>query len=232
MGSASFAEDLVAAPVDQWAGFYVGAHGGYGVANRNGCGDIGVSILDWSIWTPDEIDSCDGVDEVLTYDYNQSGVLLGLQAGYNWTPAENFLAGVEVSLSGGGLSGELDGVFGGVGTWEGLATATAKAGFTHDRFLVYGEAGFGFAKVDFEGDLNCQFDAYHGAAVAGGGVSFKITDDASIDLKYNHVWLGAAQASCTSQIWDNSDFLTVPTEIRAQGSMDVVKLGLNFQIGN
>lgn len=233
LAPAPVVEDLVAAPADHWSGFYVGAHAGYGWGNRNGCGDLGISLLNFALIPVFPIESCDAAPDEFTYDYDQAGGLYGVQAGYNWMATENFLVGAEFSASLADITGEFDGVFGGVGTWDGLATATAKAGFTMDRVLVYGEAGLGLAGSSYEGDLGCNFEMNHAGPVAGAGVSFKVTDSVSIDLKYQHIWLGADQAACNStNTVINPAFLEIPTELRTEGSLDVVKLGLNFQLGN
>ncbi len=233
MTPAPVVEDLVAAPAAQWSGFYVGAHAGYGWGNRNGCGDIGISLLNFNLIPVFPIESCDAAPDEFTYDYDQAGGLVGFQAGYNWMATETFLVGAEFSASIANITGELDGLFGGVGTWDGLATATAKAGFTFDSILVYGEAGLGFAGSSFEGDLGCNFEMNHVGPLAGAGVSVKVTDSMSLDLKYQHIWLGADQAQCNSTATAiDPAFLAIPTELRTEGSLDVVKLGLNFQLGN
>jgi len=230
----ALAEDLKPAKVDNWSGFYAGIHGGHAKANRTGCGDIGFNLLTLElIPAPDPIDSCDAAPDDFAYDYDQAGGLVGIQAGYNWTLAEQFLIGAELSASAGKVDGELNGLFGGVGTWHDLFTATAKAGFIADKALFYGEGGFAMSDASFEGDLGCDFDATHTGPVAGAGVSFALNDQVSLDFKYNHVWLGAQQSSCNSTATlVDPDFVNVPTQLRTDGSMDVVKVGLNFRIGN
>lgn len=234
-GVAVAAEDLKPAPAYQWAGLYAGVHLGLAHANRNGCGDIGVEIpiLDWQLWTPNPIDSCDGAPPEMAFDYNQSGHLAGIQGGYNWALSDNFLVGVEVAASAANLRGDLDGVFGGVGGWNGVLTATAKAGLAQGRWMVYGEAGFGSAHASYEGDLGCNFTSKHSGPVAGAGISYMITDRTSIDLKYQHLWLGPQQSWCVSTPFEIlEEWFVIPTETRAQGHMDIFKIGLNFQLGN
>lgn len=238
-----------AGPKDQWSGAYIGAHVGYGQANRNGCGDLGVivnvlpdinqNLTIPVIDPPDPITSCDTAPPDATFDYNQSGYLFGLQAGYNWMPSEMFLIGLEGSFSTTNMTGDLtdsNSPFQGTATWNSFLTATAKVGVAADKFLVYGEGGVALANAQFDGPLGCSFTMNHVGPVAGAGVSFKINDSASIDLKYNHIWLQPAQASCTSTFdsnFGNIDLFNVnfPTQIWTQGSVDVVKLGLNFKLG-
>jgi opacity protein-like surface antigen len=225
------AKDLEgAAPVvAQWTGPFVGIHGGWGQANRNGCFDFGVDIFSFTLLpAPDPIQSCDNAKEPLTFDYNQSGGLFGFQAGYNWQAAQNFILGVEFSASATGMTGMLDGALGGEGRWNSLVTATAKAGVTTGAWLWYVEGGYAVANASFMGDLGCDFDMTHSGPVVGAGVGVKLSQHVSLDLKYNHIWLDAQQAQCTSGVLC---FIDIPTQIRTQGSMDIVKLGLNFHLG-
>lgn len=238
-----------AGPVDQWSGFYVGAHVGYGKADRNGCGDLGANIDAFGyvislIQDPVAITSCDIPNQQypgLTYDYTQQGYLLGLQGGYNWLPAENFLIGLEGSFSVTNMTGDLTNggdsmasPFGGTGTWNSLAMATAKAGVAAGNFLIYGEGGYALSTSSFTGNIGCDFTMTHTGPVAGAGVSFKVSDQASIDIKYDHVWANAAQATCNSVLLDAVDhnlIVNVPTSLLTQGSADIVKVGVNFKLG-
>lgn len=246
--SPAMAKDLKPAmpetAADMWGGPFIGIHGGYGQGNRNGCGDIGL-IVDPDdinfpvIDPPDPLTTCEGASSDLTFDYDQSGGLFGVQGGYNWTLSEMFLVGVELDASITAMSGEIDpnSVFGGTGTWNNLVTATAKAGFTAGSFLVYTEGGVAAANASFDGNAGCQANSTHFGPVAGAGVSFKVSQQASIDLKYDHIWLGQAQSGCTSSLTVpfqnvNYDFADVPTQLLTQGTVDVVKIGLNFQLGH
>jgi hypothetical protein len=69
----------------------------------------------------------------------------------------------------------------------------------------------------------------HTGPVAGAGIGVKLTERTSLDLKYDHVWLDAQNAHCTSSIF--CGVINVPTQIRTQGSLDIVKVGLNFRLG-
>lgn len=235
-GTPVAAKDLTPA-TPSWAGGFVGIHGGYGQADRNGCGDLGYDLVLGVFqdnFIPDAITSCDNAPPDLTFDYTQSGGLFGVQGGYNWTPSEMFLVGVELDASLTSMSGDLDpnSPFGGTATWSSLVTATAKAGITAGKFLIYGEGGVAMANVTFKNPLGCDFTMDHTGPVAGVGVSFKLNDQASIDLKYDHIWLGAQQASCTSHLVDINNFhFDAPMTLLTQGTADVVKIGLNFQLG-
>lgn len=231
------AKDLEgAAPVlGQWAGAYVGIHGGYAQGNRNGCFDLGFDILNFPVVDePLPIESCDGAPDGFTFDYpqDQDGGLVGVQAGYNWQASQSFLLGVEVSASATGLNGWLNGnALGGQGRWNNILAATVKAGVTKDKWLLYVEGGFAAANADFMGDVGCDFNVTHTGPVAGAGIGVKLSERVSLDLKYDHIWLNGQQSSCNPYLID-PNLIHFPTQIRSEGSLDVVKLGLNFHLGN
>jgi opacity protein-like surface antigen len=225
-----------AAPVlQQWAGAYVGIHGGYAKGNRNGCFDLGFDFLGYTVIDePPPITSCDGAMDPFTFDYPQDeqGGIAGIQLGYNWQAASNFLVGVELSASATGLSGWLDdSALSGLGQWNSIVAATAKAGFTQGKWLIYGEGGVAMANASFMSDLGCDFNVTHTGPIAGVGVSMKLSERVSLDLKYDHIWLNPTQSSCSPYLI-NPSLVKFPTQIRSQGSLDVVKLGLNFALGS
>lgn len=227
------AKDLAPASMYSWSGWYAGFHGGYGKANRNGCFDLGFEILGYTVIDePQPITSCDGADPNFTFDYpqDQQGGLVGVQLGYNWEAAQHFLLGVEVSASATSMQGFLnDSVLSGLGQWNGILAATAKAGVTQGKWLFYAEGGVASAQASFLSDLQCDFNVTHTGPIAGAGVSVKLTQRVSLDLKYDHIWLNPQQSSCTP-LPSLVDLVKFPTQIRSQGSMDVVKLGLNIAL--
>jgi len=240
LASPAFAKDLTPVGTNGWGGAFVGIQGGYAKENRTGCGDFGANINVGGFVVnvlpdPGPIDSCAGAGS-LTYNYDQSGELFGVDVGYNWTPSELFLVGLQLDASLSNITGEIDpnNPFGGTATVNSLVTATAKAGLTTGRFLLYGEAGAALENVKFDGNAQCDFSMGHTGPVAGVGVSYKLSDVASLDVKYDHIWLGAQDSSCTSQLL-NIDTppisVNVPTELRTEGAADVIKVGLNFALG-
>ena len=110
---------------------------------------------------------------------------------------------------------------GGTGTYNWLATGTAKLGYAFDRFAVYGEAGVAIAGIDFEGNLGCDTSENHAGGVVGVGGSYQFTDNLSAFAEYNHVWLPTIGTTCQT-------FGFLPTAIEATGSLDIVKVGLNY----
>jgi hypothetical protein len=211
---------LAPAPAYSWAGFYVGIHAGYASADRSGCFDFASTTVD-----------CGTGDFDDTFSYRQSGLLVGVQGGYNWMFSPNWLVGVEVDASTASIRGTLAAtpVFGtlggGVGTWNWLATATAKIGWVTGPWLLYAKAGYALADFDFAGNSGCNFSSSHSGPVAGLGIARKISPRASVNLEYTHLWLGTNKQPCLA-------FGVTPTAVETRADMDVIKLGINFQLGD
>lgn len=206
---------LAPAPAYTWNGLYLGVHAGYAWANRSGCFDFASTT----------VNCVNDFDD--TFNYGQSGWVAGAQLGYNWVFSPNWLLGVEVDLSGAEIRGTLAntpvfGVLGGgAGNWNLLSTVTAKIGWINGPWLLFAEAGYAFGEFDFRGNTACNFHSSHRGPVAGLGVAMKISPNASVSLKYDHIWFDTNQVSCLS-------FGFIPTRVETRSGMDVIKLGLNL----
>ncbi len=143
---------LAPAPAYSWTGFYAGVHAGHAWADRSGCFDFASTTVD-----------CGTGDFDDTFSYQQSGWLAGAQGGYNWMFSPNWLIGVEVDASTASIRGTLAatpvfGAFGGgVGTWNWLASATAKIGWVTGPWLLYAKGGYALGEFEFSGKLGLQF---------------------------------------------------------------------------
>jgi outer membrane immunogenic protein len=161
IGQAS-AADLARAPaykapppppaVQNWTGFYIGAHVGGGVTD----GDLRADYLSL---TPPVVF---GVDPTLAHT-SASGFLGGVQAGYNWQFAPNWVVGVEGDFSWTGM----DSTFTTFGTFTSgapnttqpttwtrdlnwLASARARLGFlVTPSLLLYGTGGGAWGNFDY-----------------------------------------------------------------------------------
>jgi opacity protein-like surface antigen len=122
------------------------------------------------------------------------------------------------------IAGTLTGPAAGVGTWTSMGTATAKAGIAGSRWMAYVEGGYAIANMNFVGTTGCNFNMTHTGPVAGVGIGMKLSQKVSLDLKYDHAWLGAQDIGCTS-------FGFAATQVRTTANMDIVKLGLNYNFG-
>jgi len=230
------------ATADSWSGFYAGVNGGYGWGNRTGCWDFAFNLPPY--FTTDPITSCNGAPTSpvnYTFNYNQRGGLAGGQAGYNWTK-DMLLFGIEASADWANVSGRFDQSLinfddghghtysllniGGVGTWNSIVDLTAKVGVAHPKWMAFAEGGWALANFSFKGDSGCDFNMTNSGLVAGAGIGVKLGKHWSVEVKYDHAWLAAQNASCTVDAFGG-----VPLKILTQGGIDTVKVALNYRFG-
>lgn len=204
----------MAATVTNWDGFYAGIHGGGARSNRTGCWDAFDTTVD-----------CGAGDFDEEFNYDQMGLLLGAQAGFNFSLNENFVLGVEVAGSWANITGELlpGDIAGGTGTYNWLATGTARAGFTFDRVLLYAEGGVALAGFNFESNNGCDFQQTHTGVVGGLGAEFQVADNVSIFGEWNRIWIPTSRVICPT-----FGFGFLPTAVENSGTLDVFKVGANM----
>ena len=143
-----------------------------------------------------------------------SGVIGGVQAGYNWEFPNNFLLGFETDFDGAAIrgkvtanaAGEIGGGPFGVAAQLGsrinyIGTVRARGGYAWDRFLVYGTGGFAYGQVN--STVSASIAAGGGAVAistsqnngrtgwtAGGGFEYAITKNLTVKTEYLYVDLG------------------------------------------
>jgi opacity protein-like surface antigen len=150
-----------------WSGFYAGVHAGYGWSRSAGKAD--------PLPSPQDV----GLDPN-ALDLHSKGALGGLQAGYNWQFAPNWVAGIEADISWSGIRGrQTDAVFvfGGAGVcawcspvsfdrkWDYLGTFRGRLGYTQGHWLAYATGGFAFGSTTVDASLTANSFAL--AASAG-----------------------------------------------------------------
>jgi outer membrane immunogenic protein len=144
------------APAPSWTGFYVGANVGYGWGDR----DVTYRGND-PLTTP-------GVFPLgfPPTSFDASGVVGGVQLGYNWQFNRNWLVGVETDFSGSGVDGSGSSLGSGSGIGNGafvmnadehvkwFGTVRARLGYLPtDNLLVYATGGFAYGKVERTANL-------------------------------------------------------------------------------
>jgi outer membrane immunogenic protein len=163
------------APTWNWTGFYIGAHGGWGWAERD---------WDGTFFSSEEID-----DEF--FEYDMDGALAGAQIGAQFQ-AGHFVLGVEGDVSVTSIRDDLE-EFGGLVDvavdMDWFATARARLGVAFNRFMIYGTGGVAGARVNT--DLNLigglfsePESAEHFGWTAGGGIEGMVNDHVSAKLEY------------------------------------------------
>jgi outer membrane immunogenic protein len=221
-----------AAPVyNDWTGFYLGVHGGYG----------------WGKGTPDDASAIAELTDSPFHNPKPKGGVFGGHAGYNWQTGR-FVGGLEVDYSfaklketqsfsyqypvdcddnnencsydtnSRTLSSKVDA----------LASARARAGFlVSDSLLAYGTAGIGWARsqasATFTNCLQCDTETFTAKSnnfgwVAGGGLEYKLTQNILLRGEYLHYDFGSVGYA----------FESGPT-VNAKLTVDVARGGLSFK---
>jgi len=185
--STSFAADMPAkaprayAPVWNWTGLYIGAHGGYGWADLSINGLTGTTSLD--------------------------GWFGGGQIGYNWqAPGSNWVLGLEADISGGDISQTASATGGGVTVsettkLESFGSVRGRIGYAFDRSLAYFTGGWAWGNGNFS--VSAAIPALGVAAAAsssqthtgwvlGGGLEMAINQNWTWGIEYQHVSFDSA----------------------------------------
>lgn len=211
----------VVAPAYNWTGFYIGAHVGGGW-----------SSADWA-------HTHDG--ESHTGSFDGDGFLGGVQAGFNYQFAPNWLIGVEGQFSWTGIKG--DGAFTHGGephtvssdiNW--VATLGPRLGYVYGPGFIYVKGGVAWADIDY-GHTHLTPQVLHvfdgnktrtGWFVGAGiehslwsqwswKVEYNFIDLGSADVTLNHV--GGAGGCCSSVVFNFNE------------QIHIVKAGINFRFG-
>jgi outer membrane immunogenic protein len=146
-GAADLAPVYTKAPpmfISDWAGFYLGVHGGYG-------------------WGDSKLELDD-------FPFNQKGGLFGGHAGYNWQYG-SVVTGLEIDFDGANIKDTFEGEI--TAKTSALASARARLGYTlWPNLLAYGTAGAAWAHTNIsEGSSVSAVNQF--GWVAGAGLEYK-----------------------------------------------------------
>ncbi len=223
IGSPSLAADLgvrgprvAAIPVFTWTGCYVGTHVGGG----------------WA----DETITAPAIVPGVSVTGHTAGVLGGGQVGCNLQFAPNWVIGIEGEGSAADIKGDTNQTILGItGTasakTDWIASATARLGYTWDRWLIYGKGGAAWAHNKYT--LSIPVFPEHETAsdtrtgwTAGGGVEWAFWSNWSMKAEYNYYDFG------TSSVTLVGTFAGVPIEvpgIEIRQRISVGKFGVNYR---
>ena len=193
-----------------WAGFYVGANIGVASARTN-------------------ISSANYFGGNL--DSNTTGVIGGLQAGYNWQ-FNSLVVGVEADISAASLNratpsplGFAGDVFN--GNMTALGTVRGRIGWAFDRILVYGTGGVAFANLKdqynapgFPFPFAATATSFATGWTAGGGVEYALSGPWTVRVEYLHVGFSRSATDTTSGFGYNFAF---------KDSVDIGRVGINYK---
>ncbi|MBI3705307.1 MAG: porin family protein [Rhizobiales bacterium] len=179
------------AAADNWSGFYVGGHLGYGwsaanwtnVENSQGVGGFGDSV------PPD------------SFNHRLSGVIGGGQIGFNYQRGA-WVFGLEALLAGSSIKGDHASTFGAADDQltariDTLVLGTGRLGYAWDRLLAYGKAGVAAARIRASVSDAVGPNTGSGSDAAwqyrptfGLGLEYGITANVSVAVEYNYIRLG------------------------------------------
>jgi opacity protein-like surface antigen len=158
-----------------WTGFYVGAHFGGAFSSED------QSLLGLSLST------------------DPSGVLGGLQYGYNYQFAPDWLVGVEGELSWTSANGSAAGTVAGTAlaltsTHNWYDTLAARFGYVQNNWLFYAKVGAAWMNADYAlaatGVGASSFNATRPGFVVGAGAEYAFTPNWSAKLEYEFLDFG------------------------------------------
>jgi len=162
-----------------WTGFYIGANVGGGWGNQSvnyAANDLTAAFL-FFLGAPPPA------------SFTTSGALAGLQLGYNWQFAGNWLAGLEADFDWSGIKGS--GLSGGAGViapftstveeklnW--LGTVRARLGYLPaDNLLAFVTGGFAYGRVEYTGNYNVGAPTFNSGVVLGSPYTFSCAANAT-----------------------------------------------------
>lgn len=215
----------------RWSGFYLGAHVG-GVWNKTTGNLFGFPEQTFGAFAPPA-----------TASLNSSGVLGGLQAGYNHRLGDLVL-GLEHDFSFANLprSAVVTGSVAGVpytvtegAKLEWLASMRGRVGYApNENWLIYGTGGIGYGWADAWSSTVFPAQAYFGHRnelrvgwIAGAGAQYALNDRWSVRAEYLHYDLGGMQVMALP-VLANPPF---QTRADLSWSGDIVRVGVDYKIG-
>jgi outer membrane immunogenic protein len=212
------------APPFTWTSCYGGGHAGGG-------------------WGQKDLTDTAGVLSPITgfssANLDIAGYMVGGQIGCDYQFAPNWVLGIEGTVSGGDIGGKTTIAVPLVAagdtatfkeTTDFLMSATARVGYTWDRWMLYakgGVAGAGDKYSAFDAFQNYDFEGLENRIgwTGGAGIEWAVWQDCSVRLEYDYYGFG--QRSVT--FIDNTLVLASGPENIKQ-NIQVVTLGLNFHV--
>ena len=217
---------IMATPVYNWTGFYVGANAGYAW----GSGDVSVlgnaPILSAL--------SLAGLPNGASLD--NDGFTMGVQAGYNYQ-INQFVLGAEADanwVDGSDSKGALGSTglnFYSSSKVEWLSTIRARAGFAINNVLIYGTGGFAFGEakstVTVSGPFG--FGSYTGSEsgtrtgwTLGAGVEYAFTRNITARVEYLYYNLG-------DKTYTSNGIGALQASAKAQFDGNIIRAGVNYK---
>ena len=227
----------IAAPAYNWTGFYVGAHAGYRWADA----DFTAAAYSFNPGT--------GTVNIpaRSEGYNLNGGIVGLQVGYNYQFAPNWLIGIEGDWSWGRESANQSATITGIDassdaftlrrnsevelTWQ--ATIRGRVGFVNGPWMIYGTGGVAFARVEWTDSTTLNTTPPPTVTAANWSNDKTLTGwvaGAGFEYMFNPNWIARVE-----YLYESFGDFTVPHGFGPQyGTLDLshiqkVRVGINYK---
>jgi outer membrane immunogenic protein len=201
------------APLYDWTGFYVGAHGGAGWADSTLRDPTGATFAPPGA----------GVN------ISGNGWLGGAQLGYNYQ-LDAWVFGIEGDLSYTDIRGSTTSPFGVTlnNRLNWVSTVTGRLGIAWDRTLIYAKAGAAFGETSYAAQVPLVVD-FRGKDTragwtVGAGAEYAIWENLSVKAEYNYIDLGTRTLTATTPAGGS-------TPIDAKTAEHTIKFGANYRFG-
>jgi outer membrane immunogenic protein len=220
------AAPMMAPPVYSWTGFYIGGNGGGG----------------WDTFKASEIapGSAAFPGGTVFSSVHGTGWLAGVQAGYNYQLAPNFVVGLEgeyswADIKGTATTASIPLAFLGIAstTTEKLkdfALFTGRIGYASNNWLFYVKGGPAWADSNTSTvsttagvpTTTLSSGSSHTGWVVGIGAEWGFAPNWSAKLEYDHIGLDSRTVAVISP--------TLPTTFTSSGqNIDIVRAGVNYR---
>ena len=215
---------IMAAPVYNWTGFYVGANAGYAW----GSGDVTV------LGNPAVLSALSLAGLPTGVSLDNDGFTIGVQAGYNYQ-INQFVLGAEADAN--WVDGSDNrGALGSTGLnyfssskVEWLSTIRARAGFAINNVLIYGTGGFAFGEAKSTVTLSLPGSAWTGSEsgtrtgwTLGAGVEYAFTRNITARVEYLYYDLG-------DKTYTTNTVGALQATAKAQFDGNIIRAGVNYK---
>ncbi|CCE01653.1 outer membrane protein [Bradyrhizobium sp. STM 3809] len=249
----TFAADLSArytkapppAAIYSWTGGYFGGNVGYAWGSSN----LGTTLDQTSSWQLEGFPFQNQFVAISNNRLNPSGVVGGLQAGYNWQTGPSVF-GIEADINGSGLNKRLivtgpnpptTRTFNESIRNDWFMTLRGRAGYAVDTTLFYVTGGLAVGNVKGSWDLTsangyaktASFDQTRAGWTVGAGVEHAFAPNWTVKAEYLYTDLGSI--NYTSTYVPGSTFAPPGFNYRENLSQDLtfhtVRIGVNYKLG-
>lgn len=222
---------VVASPIYNWSGFYIGLNGGGGSAH--------------DCWTVSAVSLFPVVPAANEGCHNDTGGLVGGQIGYRWQSA-NFVFGVEAQGDWANLNGSnasLAPLFNVINQTkiDALGLFTGQVGYARNNVLLYVKGGAAVTSDRYTGistitvpgfvtgSLIDQGSETRWGGAIGTGLEFGFAPGWSVGVEYNHLFMGT---KTVTTIYQEGPTVGAPSRTESIGqSVDIGLVRLNYAFG-